>query len=94
MSRASKKIIAAAVEALNEAIDSDPRAEVILNTQHDGLTAIDLINNILAAAAEGATIVAARETDGSLVGFVPKRTKIATQTNPEGETEGQPETLP
>lgn len=80
MSRASKKIISSAVEALNDAIDNDPRAENILDYQFEGLTTLDLINAVLAAAAEGATIVAARETDGTLVGFVPKRTKATAES--------------
>lgn len=73
MSRTSKRIIADSVEALNELLDTDSRAEALLNHNESGLTVIELINAILHRAAEGAAIVAARETDGTLVGFVPKR---------------------
>ena len=86
MTRTSKKVVTAAVEALNEAIDSDPRAELLLNHSVEGLTALDLINRILGEAAEGASIVAARETDGTLVGFVPKRTSVKQVAEPAPTT--------
>jgi hypothetical protein len=73
MSRTSKRIVNDTVEALNDLLDMDPRAEALLDHSEGGLSVIDLVNAILTRSAEGATIVAARETDGALVGFVPKR---------------------
>ena len=79
MSRTSKRIISAAVETLNELLDADPRAEALLTHTQDGLSCLCVVNALLAATAEGATIVAARETDGSLVGFVPKRQRVTRE---------------
>lgn len=76
MTRTSKRIVAVAVETLNELLDSDPRAEALFAPNQEGLSCLDVLNTILAQAAEGASIVAARETDGTLVGFVPKRQKV------------------
>jgi hypothetical protein len=79
MTRTSKRIVSVAVETLNELLDSDPRAEVLFAHHADGMSVLDVINSILVNAAEGASIVAARETDGTLVGFVPKRQKVARE---------------
>jgi CBS domain-containing protein len=76
MSRTSKRIVAITVETLNELLDSDPRAEALFTLTQEGLSVLCVVNAVLASAAEGAAIVAARETDGSLVGFVPKRQKV------------------
>ena len=88
MTRTSKRIVSVAVETLNELLDSDPRAEVLFAHHHDDLSCLDVINAILANAAEGASIVAARETDGTLVGFVPKRQKVVREV--VGNVEGGP----
>ncbi len=85
MTRTSKRIVSVAVETLNELLDSDPRAEALLTHTQEGLSCLDVINALLTNAAEGAAIVAARETDGTLVGFVPKRQKVARiGLTPEG----------
>lgn len=92
MTRTSKRIVAGTVECLNELLDSDPRVEVLLNENSEGLTLLDVLNSILNKVAEGASIVAARETDNTLVGFVPKRQK---KTHDTGSTDvGTSEVLP
>ena len=75
MSRQANKIVAQTVESLNDLLDADLRADQLFGLSVEGLTVLDAINSILTVIAEGATIVAARETDGTLVGFVPKRRK-------------------
>lgn len=85
MSRTSKRIVSITVETLNELLDSDPRAEALFTHTQDGLSVMCVVNAVLANAAEGASIVAAREADGSLVGFVPKRQKVVRlNLNTEG----------
>lgn len=79
MSRTSKRIILSTVETLNELLDSDPRAEALFAHTQDGLSFLCALNAVLASIAESATIVAAREADGSLVGFVPKRLKVVRE---------------
>ena len=79
MTRTSKRIVSVAVETLNELLDSDPRAEALLTHTQEGLSCLCVLNAVLANAAEGAAIVAARETDGTLVGFVPKRQKVVRE---------------
>lgn len=84
MSRTSKRIVASTVETLNELLDTDPRAEALFAHTHEGLSLLCVLNAILSASAEGAAIVAARETDGALVGFVPKRQRSLVKLEGEG----------
>ena len=84
MSRTSKRIVASAVETLNEILDTDPRAEALFAHTQEGLSLLCVLNAILSASAEGASVVAARETDGTLVGFVPKRQRLLYESAGEG----------
>ena len=74
MTRTSKRIVDETVATLNDLLDADPRTEsLFVACNAEGLTPMDAINAVLAKIAEGAAIVMARETDGTLVGFVPRR---------------------
>ena len=92
MSRTSKRIVSIAVETLNELLDADPRAEALLTHTQDGLSCLCVVNALLVATAEGATIVAARETNGALVGFVPKRQRAVRELVGNGEADACLET--
>jgi hypothetical protein len=83
MSRTSKRIVSSVVETLNKLLDSDPRAEALFAHTQAGLSCLCVLNTVLAGIAEGATILAARETDGTLVGFVPKRQRAVLVTTGE-----------
>ncbi len=87
VTRTSKKIVSIAVETLTDLLDSDPRVESLLNHTTEGLSPLQLVNAILSATAEGATIVAARETDGTIAGFMPKRSKTVADTAVAAEKE-------
>tara|TARA_R110002110_G_scaffold8326_2_gene41815 strand:- start:1692 stop:1982 length:291 start_codon:yes stop_codon:yes gene_type:complete len=69
MNRTSKKIVAASAGILNRHVGEESAASKLLS---DHPEVLELVNEVLCEVAEGGRIVAAVETDGSLVGFVSK----------------------
>jgi urease gamma subunit len=69
MRRASLNLIATVADVLNRRVDEGGAACELLNMPET----IELVNDIVGELAEGGRLVAARETDGTLVGFVSKR---------------------
>lgn len=63
MTRTSKKTVTTAAEVLNAHL---------VDGRDIGDDMIIIINEILKEAAEGGRLVVARETDGTLLGFVPR----------------------
>lgn len=87
MKKASKDLIEATAEILNKHIGSNtPQGKAL---QEDG-NALSLINEILADQAEGGRLVAAVETDGKLIGYVPRMSIPIPETPEEPPTHSRP----
>ena len=77
MTRASQKIVETFISHLNGLVDKDPvAANALLEGGAGDHTAMRLINDLLAKTAEGSTLLVARDTDGTLAGFVLKRLRV------------------
>lgn len=70
MKPALRKILEMAADVLNDIVDHEPG--LCAGMQEDRQY-LELINRILENLTEGGRLVASYETDGTLVGFVPKR---------------------
>jgi hypothetical protein len=71
MKQSSIKIIATAAEVLNQHVTrKTPSGEVLAG--NDRNVVLGIVNEILSAAAEGGRLVAAIESNGELLGFVPR----------------------
>lgn len=78
VTRASQKIVDTFIDHLNSLVDEDPEAANELLAGSSGeFTVLRLVNDLLAKTAEGATLLVARDTDGTLAGFVVKRVRVA-----------------
>lgn len=71
MTQNSKKIITAAAELLNRHISCASIAGLAL-TGADRSVIMTIVNELLAEVAEGGRLVAAIESNGDLLGFVPR----------------------
>ena len=71
MKQTSRKIIETAAEVLNAHVVRQTPAGVALAGPDRNLT-LGVVNEILAEAAEGGRLVAAVESNGDLLGFVPR----------------------
>lgn len=71
MKKASIQMIDAAASVMNRHLMEDTPVGGLLRTQ-DSNHLVVLVNEILREAAEGGSLVAAVESDGTLLGFVPR----------------------
>jgi hypothetical protein len=71
MRQSSKKIIETAAEVLNTHVTNDtPSGKLLKGTERNVMLVV--VNEILTEAAEGGRLVAAVESNGELLGFVPR----------------------
>lgn len=78
MTRAAQRIVDTFIDHLNGLVDENPEAANELLAGSSGeFTVLKLVNDLLAKTAEGATLLVARDTDGTLAGFVVKRVRAA-----------------
>jgi len=71
MKPVSRKIVSEAAQILTRHVTAGTPAGKLLGGSDRG-TALDLVNELLKSVAEGGCLVAAVETDGNVLGFVPR----------------------
>jgi hypothetical protein len=71
MKQTSKKIIETAAEVLNRHVSRQTPSGVFL-AGNDRNVVLGIVNELLSEAAEGGRLVAAVESNGDLLGFVPR----------------------
>lgn len=71
MKPVSKKIVSEAAQILTRHVTSGTPVGKLLGGNDRGTT-LDLVNELLKSVAEGGCLVAAVETDGNVLGFVPR----------------------
>jgi hypothetical protein len=71
MKQTSIKLITTAAEVLNHHVSTGTAAGEVLKSDNRN-TLLGVVNDILVETAEGGRLVAAVESDGSLLGFVPR----------------------
>lgn len=89
MTRSSKKMVKMAAEVLNKHLTADNDVTKVLTDEDKGTVVLDLINEILVAGAEGGRLVAAVESSGALLGFVP-RSDIPIPERPSAPSDPSP----
>lgn len=83
MKATTRKLLDTSAEVLNKHVASGTKAGALL-TGDDRHVALELVNEILTAAAEGNTLVAAMESNGNLMGFVPRANVPLPELTPRG----------
>jgi len=83
MNRTSKKIVTISAEILNKRLAAG-------GLDHDS-DVVDILNEILVEVAEGGRLVVARETNGEMLGFVPRSDIPIPETKPERPPKNSPD---